>query len=62
MRDLDTDFTLGNCSNDLPIDNMKKRKTWLKGSVNFFSINYRSINANEILGIHKYLMKELFFK
>ena len=26
LRDLDTDFTLGNCSNDLPIDNMKKKK------------------------------------
>ena len=61
MRDLDTDFTLGNCSNDYQLIT-KKKKTWLKGSVNFFSINYRSINANEILDIHKYLMKELFFK
>ena len=37
------------------------KKTGLKGSVKF-SVDYRSINTNEILDIHKYLMKELSFK
>ena len=42
---------LGNVSKDFTIDNMKK-KTVLKGSVIFFSVDYRSINTNEILDIH----------
>ena len=42
------------------IDNMKR--TGLKGNVNIFSGDYGSINTNEISDIHKYLMKELFFK
>ena len=36
----------GNVSKDFTIDNMKK--TGLKRSVNFFSVDYRSINTNEI--------------
>ena len=38
------------------------KTTGLKESVNFLSVDYRSININEILDIHKYLMKKLFFK
>ena len=34
----------------------KKKKTELKGSANSFSVDYRSINTNENLDIHKYLM------
>ena len=34
----------------------KKKKTELKGSASFFSVDYRSININENLDIHKYLM------
>ena len=49
---------LGNVSKDFTIDNMKK--TGLKGRVKFCSIDYRSINTNEVLDTHKYLMKELF--
>ena len=49
---------LGNVSKDFTIHNMKK-KTGLKWSVNSFSVDYRSININESLDIHKYLMKEL---
>ena len=37
----------------------KKKKTELMGSVKLFSVDYRSINTNEILDIHKYLIKEL---
>ena len=33
-------------------------ETGLKGSVNFFSVDYRPINTNEILDTHRYLMKE----
>ena len=35
------------------------KKTGLKESVKFFSVDYRSINTNEVLDICKYLMKEL---
>ena len=35
------------------------KKTGLKESVNFSSVDYKSINTNEILDIYKYLMKEL---
>ena len=51
---------LGNASKDFTIDNMKENK--IKRKFKFFSTDYRSINTNEILDIHKYLMKELFFK
>ena len=46
---------LRNISKDFTIDNMKK--TGLKGVVNFFSVDFNPINTNDILGIHKYLMK-----
>ena len=49
---------LGNVSKDFAISNMKK-KTGLKRSVNFFSVDYRSINTSGVLDIRKYLMKEL---
>ena len=48
---------LGNVSKDFTINNMKK--TGLKRSVKFFSLDYRSINTNGVLDIRKYLMKEL---
>ena len=35
------------------------KKTGLKVSVNPFSVDYKSINTNEIIDIHKYLMKKL---
>ena len=42
----------------LCLDNVSKgfTKTELKGSVKFFSFDYRSINTNENSDIHKYLM------
>ena len=35
-----------------------KKKTGLKGIVNFFSVDFNLIDTNDILDIHKYLMKE----
>ena len=49
---------LGNIWKDFTIDNM--RKTRLKESVNFFSVDYRSINTDEILDIYRNLMKECY--
>ena len=47
---------LGNISKDLTITNMKKKKrTGLKGAVNFFSFDFNPIDTNDILDIHKYL-------
>ena len=47
---------LGNTSKDFTINNMKK--TGLKGVVKFFSVDYNPIDTNDILDIHKYLMKK----
>ena len=44
----------GNVSKDFIINNMKK--TGLKGVVKFFSVDFNPID-NDILDIHKYLMK-----
>ena len=35
------------------------KKTGLRERVKFFSVDYRSINTNNTLDIHKYLMKEV---
>ena len=42
-------YCLGNISKDITINNTKK--TGLKGAVNFFSVDFNSINTNHI---HKY--------
>ena len=47
---------LGNISKDFAINNMKK-KTGLKRSVNFFSVDFNPIDTNDTLNIHKYFMK-----
>ena len=47
---------LGNILKNFKIDNRKK--TGLKGVVKVFSINYNAIDTNDILEIHRYLMKE----
>ena len=49
---------LGNISKDFTINNMKKKKTGLKGSVKVFSVDYNPIDTSDILGIHRFLMKE----
>ena len=48
-------FCLGNISKTFTINNLKK--TGLKGVVKFFSVDYKPIDTNDILGIHKYLME-----
>ena len=47
---------LGNISKDFSVDNMKK--TGLNGYVYDFSVDYDAIPMNDILDIHKYLMKK----
>ena len=54
---------LGNISTDFTINNLKKKKkTGLKGVVNFFSADFNSLDTNDILDIHKYLMKKTRYK
>ena len=48
---------LGNISRDWSVDNMKK-KTGLNGYVYDFSVDYDAIAIDDILDIHKYLMKQ----
>ena len=42
-------------SNDFTVINMKK--TGLKGSVKYFSVDFNPIDTSNILDIHRYLMK-----
>ena len=51
-----TPLCLGNISNDFFVDNMKK--TNLNGYVYDVSVDYDAIEADDILDIHKYLMKK----
>ena len=51
-----TPLCLGNISKDFSVDNMKK--TGLNGYVYDFSVNYDAIAVDDILDIHKYLMKK----
>ena len=46
---------LGNVSKDFKTNNMKK--TGLKENIIFFSVDFNPIDTNDILDIHKYLMK-----
>ena len=45
----------GNVSNDFAINNMNKIR--LKGSVNLFPVDINPMDTNDILDIHRYLMK-----
>ena len=51
-----TPLCLRNVSKDFSVDNMKK--TGLNGYVYDFSVDYDVIAADDILDIHKYLMKK----
>ena len=51
-----TSFCLGNISKDWSVDN--KKKTRLNGYVYDFSADYDAIAVDDILDIHKYLMKK----
>ena len=46
---------LNNISTDFTINNMEK--TGLQEMVNFFSVDFNPIETNDIVDIHKYLMK-----
>ena len=52
----DYPLSLGNVSKDFTINDMKK-KTGSKGVVQFCSADFNLIDTNNILDIHKYLMK-----
>ena len=47
---------LGNVSKDFSVSNMKK--AGFNGYIYDFSIGYDAINVDDILDIHKYLMKK----
>ena len=51
---------LGNISQDWSVDNMKK--TGFNGLVYDFRIDYDDNAVDDILDIHKYLIKEKLFK
>ena len=48
---------LGNISKDWSVDNIKT--TGFNGYVHDFSVDYDAIAVNDILDIHKYLMKKM---
>ena len=50
-----TPLCLGNISKDWSVDNMKK--TGFNGYVYDFSVDYDAIAVDDILDIHKYLIK-----
>ena len=52
LSNISKDFTISNNNN-----NNNNNKTGLKGSVKFFSVDFNPIDANDILDIHRYLMK-----
>ena len=47
---------LGNISKDFSVDNMKK--SGLNGYVYDFSVDYDAISVDDILDVHRYLMKK----
>ena len=49
-------FKAKDSEKDVTIDNMKK--IGLKGVAKFFSVDFSLIDTNDILDIHKYLMKK----
>ena len=51
-----TPLCLGNISKDCSADNMKK--TGMNGYVYDFSVDYDSIDVDDILDIHNYLMRK----
>ena len=51
-----TSLCIGNISKGFSVDNIKKAE--LNGYVYDFSVDYDANTVNDILGIHKYLMKK----
>ena len=52
-----TTICLGNISKDFSVDNMKNTE-WINGYVYDFSVDYDAIAVDDILDIHKYVMKK----
>ena len=55
-KKVEAPLCLGNISKDWSVDNMKK--TGFNGYVYDFSVDYDAIAVDDILDIHKYLMKK----
>ena len=55
-KDSEIASCLGNISKDFSVDSMKK--TGLNGYVYDFNVDYDAIAVDDILDIHKYLMKK----
>ena len=53
-----TPLCLGNISKDWSTDNMKKKKTGFNRYVNDFSVDYDATDVDDVVDIHKYLMKK----
>ena len=55
-----TPLCLGNISKDWSVDNVKKKKNRFNGYVYGFSVDYDTIpiDVDDILDIHKHLMKK----
>ena len=51
---------LGSISKIFTINNMKKNR--IKRNCKNFSVYFNTIDTNDILDIHKYLMKEKYYK
>ena len=45
-----------------PINNIKKKKTELKGSQKVFPVNYNPLGTNDIIDGQRYLIKETYYK
>ena len=56
----DYPLCLGNVLKYFTINNMKTSR--LKGAINFFSVDFNPIDTNDILDIHKYLMKRTWYE
>ena len=53
-----TPLCLGNISKDWSTGNMRQTG-WFNGYVYYFSVDYDSIDVDDIKDIHKYLMKKI---
>ena len=56
IRNCSSSIWPGNISKDWIVDNMKRKG--LNGNVYGFSANFDAIAVNDILDLHKYLMKK----
>ena len=50
---------ISNIPKEITIDNMRKAE--LKENVHVFSVDYNAIDINDVLHIHRFLMKETWY-